>query len=110
MEKFMLGVYFRDIKIGTLTFENGTYVYKAIPNNVKRAHQKGYVTAVYGCDEDFVSKELPMAIEEFIPPEEIVDLNVMANINSTDTPFQKLCKMGMLDLTYENFYLKTENY
>lgn len=105
----MLGVYYRDIKLGTLTFENGNYIYKAIPTNVVRAHQKGYVTRVYGCDADFVSKELPAAIEEFIPPEEIVDLNLMANIQPTDTPFQKLCKMGMLDLAYENFYLKTEN-
>ena len=73
MEKFMLGVYYRDIKLGVLTFEKGVYIYKAIPNNVARAHQKGYVTRVYGCDEDFVSKDLPMAIEEFIPPEEIVE-------------------------------------
>lgn len=105
----MLGVYYRDIKLGILTFENGNYIYRAIPTNVVRAHQKGYVTRVYGCDADFVSKELPTAIEEFIPPEEIVDLNLMANIQPTDTPFQKLCKMGMLDLAYENFYLKTEN-
>ena len=105
----MLGVYYRDIKLGVLTFDKGMYIYKAIPNNVMRAHQKGYVTRVYGCDEDFVSKELPMSIEEFIPPVEIVDLNIMANIEPTDTPYQKLLKMGMLDLAYENFYLKTES-
>ena len=105
----MLGVYYRDIKLGVLTYEKGMYIYKAIPSNVVRAHQKGYVTRVYGCDEDFVSKDLPMAIEEFIPPEEIVDLNLMANIAPTDTPYQKLLKMGMLDLAYENFYLKTES-
>ena len=105
----MLGVYYKDIKLGNLTFEGGYYIYKSIPNNVEKAHQRGYVTSVYGCDEDFVSKELPMAIEDFIPPEEIVDLNFMANIQATDTPFQKLCKMGMLDLAYDDFYLKTED-
>ncbi len=104
----MLGVYFREIKLGELSFENGRYVYRAIPANVKKAHEKQYVTSIYGCDEDFVSNELPFAIAEFIPPAEIVDLNVMAGIMPTDTPYQKLCKMASLDLAYENFYLKYE--
>ena len=33
----MLGVYFREIKLGELLFENGRYVYRAIPANVKKA-------------------------------------------------------------------------
>ncbi len=105
----MLGVYFKDIKLGELEYINGMYAFRCNHKNVQKCRERGYLVSVYGCEDDFISHELPLAISEFIPPAEIEDLNLMAGINELDTEFEKLCKMAKLNLATEDFYIKYED-
>ncbi len=100
-----ISVYYKEIKLGELTTVNKNYVYKAIEKNVKLAHEKGYFTFLFNCDENFISEELPYSLQNFIPTEKHKDIIEEANILKTDSDFEKLYKIASLPYSKEDFHI-----
>ena len=73
-------VQYKEIQLGELTQISNTYYYKTIPQNIKRAHEQGYLTFMFNCDNDFASHELPYSIQNFIVPDKNIELWKEANI------------------------------
>ena len=102
-----LGVYFKELKIGTLSKVNDEYHYIVNDRNKKKAIEKGYPLFLFNCQEDFVVRELPSSFLELIP-EENIDLYLIAGITKEDDDFIKLCKMSMLNLAHADFHIEAE--
>lgn len=99
-------VYFKDLKIGELSFINGFYLFETNKINIKKAKNKAYPLFLFGLENDFSSKELPECFESMIPSDENIDLNVLANIEANDEPFIKLLKIASLNLSYDDLGVK----
>ena len=101
-----IGIYFREIKLGELTQINTNYVYKANSKNVEKAHNKGYSTFLYNCDNSFIDEHLPISLQNFIPSKEQTELEYLANIKEDDSDFEKLYKIAKLNFDTPDFYIK----
>lgn len=101
-----ISIYFREIKLGELNQVNDNYVYKCNKENVKKAHQKGYSTFLYKCDDSFISTELPYSLQNFIPDKKQVQIIQLAKIEESDSDFEKLYKVAHLDFAKPDFYIK----
>ena len=98
-------VYFKDVAIGELTFENNNFVYKTYEKGITEAIDKAYPLFLYDVYSDFVSPYLPESIGGWIPANENSDLYIEAGIEETDSVFEKLVKVSKLSLHDENVYI-----
>lgn len=103
-----ISIFYREIKLGELKKTENNYVYKALPENVEKAHKKGYSTFLYMCDNSFISEELPFSLLDFIPDEKQVDLIIAADIKESDSDFEKLYKIASLDAVKPDFHMEIE--
>lgn len=104
--KKTIGVYFREIKLGELSKVNDNYVYKSNEENVKQAHEKGYSSYLYKCDDSFISTELPYSLQNFVPDEKQTQIVTLAKITKNDSDFDKLYKVAKLNLVVPDFHIK----
>ena len=104
----ILSIYINEIKLGEMTFDGSNYVFKANEKNVEKANKKGYTPFLYGCEQSWTSQELPLALQDFIPSEEQLDLLMLAEISPEDTDFEKLCKMAAAKIAKPNFHIEIE--
>lgn len=101
----VIGVYYKEIKLGELTWDNN-YVYNAFLKNIVIAHKKGYPTYLYSCDESFISDELPYSLQNYVPNKSHIQIIQEAGILETDNDFEKLYKIAKLPYERESFYVK----
>lgn len=103
----VLKVCFKEIELGQISFNGEIYTYVANEKNVKKAHEKGYQTFLFGFDESFETNEFPASLSDLIPDKEQIDIFDAAGINETDAEFEKLCKIASLDLQMPDFHIET---
>ncbi len=100
---------FKEIKLGFLTEENGTYIWVPSAEGISEFYSK-YEAAT---DLLFLSAKSPEAFDkiphhfdEFVESSYRADLAKEANINGTETPFERLYKMGTLDYFGDDFSIE----
>lgn len=103
-----ISVYFKEIKLGELTKVENNYIYKVNAKNVSLAHQKGYSTFLYKCDESFISEKLPYSLQNYIPSSEHTQIIKEANILESDSDFEKLYKIALLPYEKEDFHISID--
>ena len=101
-----LKVFFKEIKIGELWFNNGLICYETDKNNLKKAYNKKYPLFLYDCESDFCLEHLPIGFLKLLPGEGDDDIVLMAEINENDSEFERLLKVAKLDLAHDDFYVK----
>jgi len=101
-----LKVYFKDLKLGELIFENGLYKFFANQLNIKKANAKAYPIFLYGVNKDFCSESLLSAFSDLLPEKDNVIKNMMIGIDENDDDFVKLCKLAAADVEHRDFYVK----
>ena len=104
-----ISVYFKDIKLGELSMINGEYVYISIQKNIDKATQNGYLKTLYGCDKNFISKELPFSLKNFVVKNDNIKNWDNAKISKDDSDFDRLLKIARLkNTTHDDFYINLE--
>ena len=104
-----ISVYFKDTKLGELSMINDKYVYVSIQKNIDKATQNGYLKTLYGCDKNFISKELPFSLKNFVVENDQIKNWGEANIKTKDSDFERLLKVAKLkDIAHDDFYIKVE--
>ena len=98
-------VYFRDLKIGELTFDGTNYIYNINQEGIDAANSRGYFLSLYKCKNSFVSPILPNSFKELVLDDESAKLYPEANIVSSDNDFMRLYKFAKLkDIVRPDFY------
>ena len=104
-----ISVYYKEIKLGELTFDDEYFIYSANKENVEHAHKLNYPTFLYNCDNDFKSKSLPYSFDDFIVKNKNIHLYPQAKIFPSDTLFERLYKFAKLDNgTKPDFHLQID--
>ena len=104
-----ISVFFKETKLGELSMVNDNYVYVCLPENIKKANQNGYLKTLYGCDKNFISKELPFSLKNFVVNNEQIKNWPEAKIEKEDSDFERLIKLAKLqDTAHDEFYILVE--
>ena len=59
-------VYFRDLKVGELTFDGTNYIYNVNQDGIDAANARGYFLSIYKCKKSFVSPTLPNPFKDLV--------------------------------------------
>lgn len=102
-----LVVKYKDIALGELKYSKGLFIYKVFEENINKAYQKKYPIMLYGVDNNFIEKDLPLSLDDMIPDED-TDLYKEAQINKDDNEFEKLVKVAKLPLCEQGLYVFIE--
>ncbi len=102
----VIRVYFKDVELGKLTFQNGNYCFQVSRSGVEKANKKGYPTFLYDCNESFVSDVLPESIKDLLSEEVLTSLEDLLEIVETDTEFDVLYKLAELDISKPDFHVE----
>ena len=100
-----LVVYFKDVAVGELTFDNKNYIYKTYEDGISLAIENAYPLFLHNVDNNFISPYLPESISDWIPQNPNSDLYFEAGILETDSEWEKLVKVSKLALHDENVYV-----
>ena len=92
----VISVYYKDLKVGELTFDGENYIYNVNETNVKFARERGYFLSLYKCNKSFVSKELPQPFKDFVLDNKTVLTFPETKIRPFDDDFTRLYKFALL--------------
>lgn len=111
--KKLIYLYWKEINILSLSYEDNQYIEVLDLNNLKQA-------TLYGCpiqyilpenvEKTIVSETLPLIFSEFNFSNSRIDLLEAYNITENDSTFDKLYKIAQKDerLPHDNFWISTK--
>jgi len=104
-----ISVYFKDIKLGELSIVDDNYVYVCIPENIEKATQNGFLKTLFGCDKNFISKDLPLSLKNFVVNNDNIKFWSETDITKDDSDFDRLYKIAKLNnLSKDDFYISLD--
>ena len=102
-------LHFKEIELGFLTEEAGNYIWVPNADGIKEFYVK-YEAATdllfLSSTEPEVYNKIPYHFDEFVESSYRADLQEDAKIVDSDTPFERLYKMGTLDYFGDDFSIK----
>ncbi len=87
-------LYFKDIPISSLSFDNGNYIYRNNYDNIKIAIKKGCPSFIAGL-KDKTSNQIPPIFYEFEVDPGRTELCNKLNIKPEDNRFTRLYKVAL---------------
>ena len=104
-----ISVYFKDKKLGELSIIDNKYVYVCLPQNIENAYQDGYLPVLYGCDKNFISKELHFSLKNLVVDNDHIKNWEETNIKKEDNDFDRLLKIAKLKNTaHDDFFITVD--
>ena len=97
-------VKYKDVTIGELVCQNNVYMYRADQQGLTLANDKGYPIMLYFLDRDFIDARLPKSLKTFLPDHN-TQMWIDANIQETDSNFEKLYKVASQNLCDQELYI-----
>ena len=106
----MIGFYYKEIQLGTLSFDNETqeFIYNSIIENEIRAKKKYHMIKYYSLEnsKDKRGKNIFEEFLEFVQSLSRHDVIEMAKIKKDEPLYNKLEKLASLSLNEDDFYIK----
>lgn len=98
---------YKTFHLGTLTFENGLFVYNSILKNEMEAKESSIKMQFYNLTNSVnkTSNVIFDEFEEFLTATNRQDIVKKAKIKENDSPFVKLYKFSKLNINQDDFYI-----